>query len=336
MEMKNHFKYYILSIVFVSIFFSCEKKMGVTRTDTRTSGEAIIVVDETLMPIVNEQIDVFEGLYPEASIDALYTSELDAYQLFVSDSIHYLVGTRPLTSEETKKLENVKRQVATRKLAVDGVALIMNKENRQKLFTLDQISDIVTGKITKWSELDPTSNLGDIQVVFDRPNSSTARFIEDSIAKSQKFSENVSAIVNDFEKVDSLLDDASNRKVIDYVIGNKNALGILGVNWISEPRDTTGLTFDTRIEVASINNPNVGDGTKYFKPYAGYLGLRHYPLSRDVYVLKSDMYIKGIYSGLSDFMLGEKGQRMINKCGLFPANVPTRLIEVSTSMSDLE
>lgn len=282
------------------------------------------------MPIINEQINVFEALNPEAEIKALYTSELDAYNLFASDSIRYLIGTRPLTPEESRKLRDVKREVTTRKLAIDGIAIIVNKENTTNQMTLEDISDIVTGKKTTWNQLDDSSTLGDIQIVFDRPNSSTARFIEDSICHAEKFGKNVSAIINDdFLKVDSLLNDAANRKVIDYVEKHKNAVGILGVNWISEPRDTTGLTFDTRITVVGINNPRVEGGNKYYKPYAAFLGLKYYPLSRDVYVFKSDMYSRGLYTGLFNFMIGENGQRMVNKSGLFPANVPTRLIKVS-------
>lgn len=335
--MKKKYYIHFVGLLSILVLASCSQRTNAPeRTDTRTSGEATIVVDETLMPIIKEQINVFEYLYPESEIKALYTSELDAYRLFTSDSIHYLIGTRPLTTEEDQQLKAVKREVTTRKLAIDGIAIIVNKDNDKTLMTLEDISDIVTGKKTNWNQLDSLSKNGEIQVVFDRPNSSTARFIQDSICHGSKFGSNVSAIINDdFLKIDSLLNDAANRKVIQYVENHKNAVGILGVNWISEPRDTTGLTFDTRINVVSINNPNIENGEKYYKPYAAYLGLKYYPLSRDVYVLKSDMYSRGIYSGLLDFMIGERGQRMVNKSGLFPANVPTRLIKVSTSMSDL-
>ena len=329
--MKNNCHTYLIACLLSLFFFSCGQRRDIIeRTDTRTSGEATIVVDETLMPIINEQISVFEALNPEAEIKALYTSELDAYNLFASDSIRYLIGTRPLTQEEARKLRDVKREVTTRKLAIDGIAIIVNKENTKIQMTLEDISDIVTGKKTTWNQLDESSTLGDIQVVFDRPNSSTARFIEDSICHSEKFGKNVSAIINDdFLKIDSLLNDAANRKVIDYVEKHQNAVGILGVNWVSEPRDTTGLTFDARISVVGINNPNVEGGDKYFKPYAAFLAMKYYPLSRDVYVFKSDMYSQGIYTGLFNFMIGETGQRMVSKSGLFPATIPTRLIKVS-------
>lgn len=41
------------------------------------------------------------------------------------------------------------------------------------MLSLPNLTKILTGKITKWKELDPQSKLGDIQVVFDNANSST-------------------------------------------------------------------------------------------------------------------------------------------------------------------
>lgn len=307
---------------------SCWDRKGYTeRTDTKTRGQGAIVVDENLAPIVAEQVSVFEALHPEADITPVYTGELDAYDLFASDSIRVLVGTRPLNNSEKEKIEATKRKLRVKRMAVDGVALIVNKENTDTLITLDNVRKIMLGEITNWNQLSPDSKLGNIQVVFDRPNSSTARFIADSITHSKDFAPHVSAISQDFLEMDSIVKLPTNKQIIDYVINHKNALGVLGVNWISDPRDTTGLTFDSRIKVMSINNPNVEDGSKYYRPYAAFLGLRYYPLSRDVYVMITDMH-NGLPSGFVDFAVGENGQRMVNKSGLYPANVPTRLVKV--------
>ena len=48
-----------------------------TIKNTTTSGVITICVDETLKPIIEQQIEVFEGLYPKANIIPIYTSEVE-------------------------------------------------------------------------------------------------------------------------------------------------------------------------------------------------------------------------------------------------------------------
>lgn len=53
------------------ILSSCNRnkqKQENTIENTTTSGVITICVDETLKPIIEEEIEVFEGLYPKANI----------------------------------------------------------------------------------------------------------------------------------------------------------------------------------------------------------------------------------------------------------------------------
>lgn len=316
----------------IFLFASCSNNKNPNRrTDTHTSGVARIVVDECLAPIVQQQVDVFEGTYTDATIIPVYTSDREAYRLILEDSIRLVIGTREFTAPEKKIIHDRKQRVLSQKLAIDGVALIVNKNNTDTLISVDLIKKIMKGKISSWKELNPKSPLGDIKVVFDSPNSSTARFISDSITMNAPFAKNVTAIADDTNRSIDLAGETANQQVIKYVESNKNALGIVGVNWISNPGDSTGLSFISRVNVMSISNEKVGEPGKYYKPYAAYLALNWYPLSRDVYIIITDSR-GGLPSGFVNFAAGEKGQRIINKSGLFPATVPTRLVKIHSTM----
>ena len=144
-------------------------------TDTVSSGVIKISADESFRPLIQQEIDVFEGLYPAAGIIPEYTSEVEAINLLIKDSVRLAVSTRKLTQPEINTLNEKKLFPKEIKIATDGIALITNKQNTDSMLSLPNLTKILTGKITKWKELDPQSKLGDIQVVFDNANSSTLR-----------------------------------------------------------------------------------------------------------------------------------------------------------------
>ena len=71
--------------------------------------------------------------------------------------------------------------------------------------------------------------------MFDNPNSSTVRFAMDSICKGKPLYEELKA-------------QKTNSEVINYVARTPGAIGVIGVNWLGNPRDTTNLSFNDRIE----------------------------------------------------------------------------------------
>ncbi len=320
----------ILCAIFI-FFSSCDKRK-ITRTDTQTSGVATFAVDECFAPVIQEQVDVFGALYPQALIVPQYTSENEMFNLFMKDSLRLIIAARELTPNEAQIIKDRKQTLRTQKLAIDGLALIVNKENKDTLITVSNLRKIMTGEIRSWKQLNPKSPLGDIAVTFDSPNSSTVRFVRDSILHAgQQLGDHVRARAVDSIKTADLKDRTPNQQVIDYVASNSNALGIIGVNWISNPSDSTKLSFINNINVMSVSREEVATIENSFKPFAAYLVLKKYPLTRDIYIIISDVR-EGLPAGFVRFAAGEKGQRIIYKAGLYPAVVPTRLVRINQTL----
>lgn len=301
----------------LTIFSACNQRIKVTRTDTPTSGVAEIASDDCFSPIVQEEIDVFEALNKDASIIPIYGSEVDAINLLLKDSLRLVIAARDLTDAEKQGLLNKQLQPRTQKIAVDGIALIINNQNTDSLISVPQIKKIMTGEIDSWKQINPRSKYDKIAVVFDNPNSSTVRFIKDSINRGDPLAEHLKAQEN-------------NKAVLDYVAKTPNAMGVIGVNWISNPTDTTNLSFNDKVRVMSVSKVEPATRQSSFQPYAAYLALGEYPLRRDVFVITSDL--RGtLPTGFVSFLVGDRGQRIILKAGLIPATRPMRLITVQDS-----
>lgn len=72
--------------------------------DTTTSGTIKIAVDESLKPLVEAEIDTFEGIYQTAHIEAHYMSEAEAIDALLKDSVIMAITTRKLAEAEVKVL----------------------------------------------------------------------------------------------------------------------------------------------------------------------------------------------------------------------------------------
>jgi len=315
------------------MFSACSQSPRVTRTDTPTSGIAQIVVDECFAPIVQEQIDVFESLNMEAAIIPTYTSEAQAFDLFMRDSIRVIIAARDLTVNEKKIINDRKQTPRSQKYATDAIALIVNKANPDSLITMDEIKKIMTGEVRSWKDINPKSTLGDIAVTFDSPNSSTVRFIRDSICRDQPLGDNLRARASDSISSIDLTGRTPNQMVIDYVASNKNALGVIGVNWISNPDDPKNLSFIDKITVMSVSEETKAFRDNSYKPYAAFIALKKYPLSRDLYIIITDVR-GGLPSGFVNFAAGERGQRIVYKAGLFPAYQLTRVVRANPTLKE--
>jgi len=295
---------------------------------------AQIVADECFAPIIQEQVDVFDASNDGTSlIIPTYTSESEAFTLFMQDSIRVIIAARDITENERKIIKERKQTPRSQRFATDAIALIVNKQNQDTLITVSNIKKIMTGEIRSWKELNPESTLGDIAVTFDSPNSSTVRFIRDSICKGEPLGSHLRARAEDTTKTQDLSKRTPNQMVIDYVAANPNALGVIGVNWISNPTDSLNLSFINTIRVMSVSAASEATLSNSFKPYAGYLALKDYPLSRDIFIIITDVR-GGLPSGFVNFAAGQRGQLIVKKAGLLPAYAHTRIVRVSPTFDD--
>lgn len=303
---------------FTTLFFvvSCGTDFKKPYSDTPTSGIVAVAGDETLEPLLDSQSDTFTGLYRYAELKTQSLSEADCFKALIDDSVKVIMVTRKLTPDEEAYFEKRKLYPVTTKVAIDALAIIVNKDNPDSLLRFDQVKDILLGKLSKWSQIKADSKLGDIRFVFDRNGSSTVRLLSDTLL-------NGSATFPDY-----CFAVKSNPQVIDYVEQNKNAIGVIGVNWISDKDDPKMLSFNNRIRVTWLTNkPNPVYPDDYYGPFQAYLYTGEYPLRREVYMINREGR-NGLGTGFVSFVASEQGQRIVRLAGLLPSSPYTRDIRL--------
>ena len=223
-----------------------------------------------------------------------------------------------------------KKQVRQSQIAVDALALIVNPANNVEILSKPEIAEILSGKITEWNQVAPGNNhLGQIEVVFDHQGSSTVQYMRDSLLNGSDFGPNVFA-------------QKSPQAVFDAVAANKNAIGVIGVSWISrdmstqelsreefvksiENNDTTDIAFDSQIKVLKVRG---NDEVTAYKPYQYYIYEGSYPLYRQIYMITTapgGSLTHGFYS----FVTGFQGQKIMLTTGVLPKLVQPTMVQIN-------
>jgi len=305
-----------LIIFFLSILtFGCGTDFKQPYSDTPTSGIVNIGADETLTPLATTQKETFMGLYQYAQINLKLASEAESFRLLLADSVKAIIAARELNENEKAVFESKKLIPQTSKFAIDAIALIVSPNNSDSILTIPQLKEILSGKITNWKQLNPKSTKGDITVVFDNNGSSTSRYLKDSLNSGKEFPANCFAA-------------KSNPDVIEYVSKNENAIGVIGVNWISDKDDPKMLSFNKKIKVVWLaKHADAIYSDDYFGPYQAYMYTGEYPLTRSIYIINREGR-PGLGTGFASFVAGDQGQRIVRLTGLLPSSPYTRDIQL--------
>ncbi|MGM9705837.1 MAG: PstS family phosphate ABC transporter substrate-binding protein [Prevotella sp.] len=318
--MKKSTSYILVGLTLLTVLFvSCNnKKRKDGRTDTYSSGVISFASDESFSPIIGEEKEVFEMTYPQAKVNPIYTSESDAINMLLKLKICLAITSRDFKDSERQNLKDRNYNPRSFAIAYDGLALIVNKENNDTCISIKNIADILTGKVTKWSEINPDSKRGEIIVVFDNKKSSTVHFAEDSILGSKPIT-NPNVVATN-----------KTADVINYVEKTPKAIGIIGSNWLNDKRDSTNLTFNKNIRVMSVSRLDKATPSNSWKPYQYYIYNGNYPLTRTIYALLNDP-LRGLPWGFGNFITSPQGQMIIFKAGLLPVkgNITIRDVNVT-------
>ncbi|MFT6478126.1 MAG: phosphate transport system substrate-binding protein [Spirosomataceae bacterium] len=258
-------------------------------TDTIRRGSATIAADESLKPIVEAQIQAYKAHYPETTFDVVYVPEQRAINLMLQDSVEVIVVTRELNEKEIAFFDQKKIKYEPAPMALDAVALIVNNGSDLNTITINELKNIFVNKSARK------------KLVFDNSNSSNLGFIKSKLN------------IDNIENANIFAADG-NAEVFDFIARNKNVIGVVGNNWISDKDNRRADSLRKGIRTLKVVNEAVG---KAFGPSVDNLRDRNYPLERLIY-LHTTQSKWGVAKGFIRFSCSQIGQLVVEKMGLIP------------------
>ena len=287
-----------LAVFFCLYIISCNNsgKSGPSAGDSPTSGTIHISVDESFRPVIEEHIKVYESSNPGTSIIAEYKPEADCFRDLARDTAtRLIIVTRGLNEKEEQFFKDSLNYVPSwNDVASDAITLVVNARSSDTLFTMERLRKQLTGAMGKKQN-----------IVFDGlSQTSTVRYVIDSILRGQKFDTSVVKAVK------------NSRDVLNYVAENPAAIGFVGISWIGNPEDTTQVNLLKKIKMAYVRCDNCTD-SPYVKPTQFGILANRYPLVRGLYYILRENY-SGLGSGFTGFLQYERGQLIFRRSYLGP------------------
>jgi phosphate transport system substrate-binding protein len=203
-------------------------------------------------------------------------------------------ASRKIKDEETQAAEKNGIQPYEIEIARDAIGVIVNPENPVQQLTLQQISDIYSGKITNWQDVGGEDR--PIVLLSRETNSGThVYFLEEVVRLGQKDNKTL------FSQDTLLL--PSSEGIMAEVRQNPNAIGYDGLGYITPDVKTLAIAPDASAE--------------YVKPSIATVNNGKYPIARPLF-----MYTNGEPQGdvkiYLDWVLGPEGQKIVGDLGFVP------------------
>jgi len=179
-------------------------------------------------------------------------------------------------------------------VAIDALAVIVNPANPVKELTIDQLSDIFTGKITNWNEVGGKDQK--ILVLSRERNSGTHMyFLENVLRKgNEKGPEQFAPAVLMLPSSEAIINETST---------SESAIGYDGLGYVTEKVKT--------IAVAAKS------GDPFVQPSKETATNRTYPIWRFLHMY-TGFKPRGETKAFIDFALSEKGQKIVEDMGFVP------------------
>jgi phosphate transport system substrate-binding protein len=177
------------------------------------------------------------------------------------------------------------------KVALDGISVIVNKDNLLDELSYSQIRGIYNGEVTNWSEIGGEDG---VVVAYGRQSTSgTYVYFNEEVLDEDDYRADKQQL-------------AGNAEIVEAVINDPNGIGYVGVAYAEARRD--------ELKIVSVKK---ADTDTAYQPTSANIASGDYPISRYLYIY-TDEIPTGAVADYIEFILSSEGQDIVSKVGYIP------------------
>ncbi len=310
---------FIFGALLALLVSSCNLKKRAPEASP-TEGKLDVYCAESVWPAVTKAANKFMELYNKAHITVHAVPTRVAIAKLLNNEATVVVTSRYFNREELDVMKKYNIEADSLRVALDGVAVIVNAKNHIPRMSIDQLRDVFSGKTRLWGKLYPPFQ-GRIIPALESPNSGTLEYFKDRVLGPENFSEAYPC--------------STMSNVYTFVGKNRDAIGLVSLNWLnSGPNILPAKESAPRaIEIAEVDSTNMkyvdpNSFGSYYYPYQAHVYRHYYPLTRPIYFLTRNLD-DGLGAGFLTFAASASGQQIFLNDGLVPATMPVRLVQLN-------
>lgn len=124
-----------------------EVENGGVYTSKGLTGKVTVAGSSSVTPVMEKLAEAYKALNPNVTIEVNQSDSTTGVTSAIEGACDLGMASRELKDSETSQ------GVTAKVIATDGIAVIVNNDNKVDNLTSDQVKKIFTGEVTKWSEI---------------------------------------------------------------------------------------------------------------------------------------------------------------------------------------
>lgn len=124
-----------------------EVENGGAYTSKGLTGKVTVAGSSSVTPVMEKLAEAYKALNPNVIIEVNQSDSTTGVTSAIEGACDLGMASRELKDSETSQ------GVTAKVIATDGIAVIVNNDNKVDNLTSDQVKKIFTGEVTKWSEI---------------------------------------------------------------------------------------------------------------------------------------------------------------------------------------
>lgn len=249
---------------------------------------------DTIVNLALAWAERYQQIHPEVRLSVTGGGSGTGLAALINGTVDIANASRQIKPEEVTEAQSKGIEPVEHVIARDAIAVIVNPENPVNRLTLQQISDIYSGKISNWLEVGGQDR--PIVRLSRETNSGThVYFLETVLRMGEKDNKTLFS-------TDTLLLPSS-EGIINEVRQNPNAIGYDGLGYV--PRD---------LKMIAISH-QAGEG--YILPSIATVNDNSYPIARDLYMYTAGQP-QGAVAAYLAWILSDEAQAIVAELGFVP------------------
>ncbi len=287
---------FIIVGIFSLLFFSCQKKQDDKKTVISVKGS------DTMVNLAQKWAEVYMQKNSKVSLQVTGGGSGTGIAALINGTTNIAIASRELKEDEIEIIKSNNKEPKEFKVALDGLAVIVNPNNKIDSLTIKQVGEIFIGRIKNWEQIGGENKK---ITLYGRENSSgTYEFFREHV-----LGKDPQGNTYDFDPSTQVLQGTS--ALGEAVAKDNSGIAYGGVGYFALRNDVKILAIKKDENSIAIL-PSKNGKVNYEDIWS-----HNYSISRYLYVYTIGEPL-GEIKNFIDFILSEEGQKLVEQMEYIP------------------
>jgi phosphate transport system substrate-binding protein len=286
----------LLWLIMLVLFSACKPSNSPNELNSAKNSNNYIENkgSDTIVNLALAWAEQYQTLHPEISISVTGGGTGTGIAALINKTVDIANASRKIKPEEIQAAKDNGVDPVEFVISRDAIAIVVNPENPIDQLTIQQISDIYSGKINNWSEVGGEDR--PIVRLSRETNSGThVYFLENVLRLGEKDNKTLFS-------TDTLLLPSS-QGITTETSQNPNTIGYDGLGYVTPELKVIAVAVDPKGPYVIPSADTVNEGT--------------YPIARDLYMY-TDGQPTSVKKAYIDWIRSAEGQKIVKDLGFVP------------------